>query len=385
MMAPKKTPKIEQRGPASWRVQVELGRDPVTGERRRRRFTVTGKKGEAERALRAAEYERDHGVDVAPDRATVADLLRRWLRDYAAVSVERATQKRYRELAEAVISVIGAERAQALRPAHVQKLHAELLTRGLAPRTVVHHHRVLRQALAWAVEMQLLIVNPADAVKPPRPERREMLTLDTEGVAAVLNACESEELRALVFVALQTGLRQGELLALRWQDIDLDFARAAVHRSLSAAGGMHFKAPKTARGRRSIALSASTVAALRAHKRAQAEHRLRLGPAFEDNGLVFPDALGSPQKPWNVTAAFKRATRVAGAPSALRFHDLRHTAASLALRAGVHPKVVSERLGHASVQITLDTYSHVLPDLQRDAAELMDAYIRMPDRKEREG
>lgn len=384
-MTERKLPKIRQRGENAWEVYVELSPDPATGARRRKFMTVHGTRRDAQRALRAEEHDRDHGVDVAPDRATVGDLLRRWLRDYAEVRVEEATLKRYRELAAAITTVIGAERAQSLRPAHVQKVQSELERRGLAPRTVLHHHRILRQALKWAVKMQLIAVNPALAVDPPRPPRHEMLTLDSEGVEAVLAACETDELRALVYVALQTGLRQGELLALRWQDVDLDFGRAAITRSLSWANGMHFKAPKTARGRRSVALSPSTLAALKAHKRAQAAHRLRIGPVYHDHGLVFPDALGDPQKPWTVTTAFKRAAKVAELPADFRFHDLRHTAASLALRAGVHPKVVSERLGHASIQITLDTYSHVLPDLQREAADLMDAFIRMPLRNRAEG
>lgn len=370
---------IRRRGRQSWQVQVELSSDPITGKRRRRLITVRGTKRDAERALTVAEYERDHGFDVAPDRITVPMLLDRWLRDYAAVSVAPATLKRYTELASAAGRLIGDVRAQDLRPAHVQALHARLIERGLAARTVLHHHRVLREALGWAVRMQLLATNPADAVSPPRPTHREMQTLDVAGLTRLLAACLDDEQRRLVYVAVQTGMRIGELLALRWADLDLDSGRASVSRSLQwLKGELSVRSPKTARGRRSIALSPETVETLLQQRSIQRERRLRAGEAYAQQDpsqdLVWADELGHPKPPHAVSIRFSRMARSHGFEN-FRFHDLRHTSATLALQAGIHPKVVSERLGHATIAITLDTYSHVLPDMQRAAADALDAVL----------
>ncbi len=181
----------------------------------------------------------------------------------------------------------------------------------------------------------------------------------------------------MIYLALATGARLGELLALRWREVDLDRGNLQVIRTARriTGKGIAYSEPKTHRSRRPVALSGETVQVLREHWRAQAERRLELGPTYADNGLVFASLTGHPLDDSNLRRAFRRTLADAGLPR-LRFHDLRHSAATLMLRAGVHPKVVSERLGHATVGITLDTYSHVLPDLQRDAAEALDAVLQ---------
>jgi integrase len=211
-----------------------------------------------------------------------------------------------------------------------------------------------------------------------------MHALDGAGVQRLLGACGDPDLHALVFVAVTTGLRQGEVLALRWSDVDLADGGLRVVRSLQYLGreGLRFAEPKTARSRRRLALSPDTVSALGEHRRRQLARRLALGPAYEDQDLVFPDPLGRPAPPPRISHRFGALVRRAGV-GPLRFHDLRHTHATLLLQAGVHPKVVSERLGNTSVSITLDTYSHVLPGLQEQAVRLLDGILQRPPAGER--
>ncbi len=375
---------ITSRGENHWRVQVDLGRDPSTGKRLRRRFSVAGSKKAAEQKLREVLTQRDHGVDLAPEKITVAEYLDRWLRDYAESNVAPSTLRRYRQLAIRLQEELGLVRLQQLRPAQIQAVYRRLELgdgshRPLAKRTVGHHHRVLREALHHAVRWQLLVANPADAVTPPRPVARELRTLSAVDVRALLDAIEDVDLRAFALVAVQTGARLGELLALRWGDLDLPAARLSIRRSLdyyTISAGPSFGEPKTARGRRNIALSMTTITALREHRARQLEAKLRAGPAWVDQDLVFPNALGAPAPKYDVSQRFIRIARNAGF-TGLRFHDLRHTAATLMLEAGIHPKVVSERLGHSTIAITLDTYSHVLPHMQAEAAETLDAALQL--------
>ena len=241
---------------------------------------------------------------------------------------------------------------------------------GLSPSTVLKFHRLIREALHHAVRWRLLAVNPADAVTPPRVERREMSVLSPAQAVALLVQARGTEFEAPITTALYSGLRLGELRGLRWRDLDLDTGRLSVIQSLQKVpgGGVVARQPKTHRSRRSVSVPAALVGVLREHRHSQVEARLVAGDAWEDADLVFTDALGRPLSETRLRWAFWRLLREAGLPR-IRLHDLRHTMATLMLAAGEHPKVVSERLGHSTVSITLDTYSHVLPGLQAAAAE----------------
>jgi integrase len=247
----------------------------------------------------------------------------------------------------------------------------------LSAQTVLHHHRVLRQALHQAVRWQLLMRNPADAVDPPRPRRREMQALDDDQIAQLLDAAKGGNHFMPVLIAVTTGLRRGEILALRWQDVDLNKGTLAVRQSLEQTKrfGLRFKEAKTQRSRRVVALPSLLVDALRKHRREQAKHRWALGAAYQDHGLVCPADDGAPQSPDALSAAFPHLVSRAGVPR-VRFHDQRYTHATQLLNEGIHPKVVSERLGHSNIGITLDTYSHVLPGMQEEAAQRVDAALR---------
>jgi integrase len=225
----------------------------------------------------------------------------------------------------------------------------------------------------------MLARNPADAVQPPRADRRELATLPAADVSALMAAADATPIGTLVRMAVMTGMRRGELLGLRWQDVDMATGTASVQQTAQRISGRGwvFRQPKTQLSRRAIALSPDTVRMLAAHRRAQLEARLLAGSAWQDYGLVFTSALGTPLEPGTVARTWARIVTQAGV-GPVRWHDLRHAHATLMLSAGVHPKVVGERLGHASVGITLDTYSHVLPGLQAAAAEALDAVLAVP-------
>jgi integrase len=377
---------IRRRGKMTWELTFDLGPDPVTGERTRRFISVKGKRRDAERVLAEEIHQRNTGIDVAHGKLTVKQYLNRWLTDYAATNVSPATLVRYEGIvANHLLPAIGRIQLSDLRPAHIQRAYAGALSPGgrkdrragaLSARTVLQHHRVLREALAHAVRWQLIARNPADAVATPKPARHEMRVLDRREAWSLLDSCAQNPLHCLIYMALVTGARLGELLALRWCDIDGTTGTIRVTRTAQRmpGKGIVFHAPKTHRSIRPIALSPVALRVLKTHRTAQAEHRLAMGSDYVDQDLIFATALGTPLDGTNVTRNFQRLARDADLGH-VRFHDLRHSAATLMLAAGTNPKIVSERLGHATVNITLDTYSHVLPDMQREAALAIDQLL----------
>jgi integrase len=370
----------------TWELTFDLGYDPSSGERLRRFVSIKGTRRDAERALAEAIHRRNTGLDIGHGKLTVGQYLDRWLTDYAANNVSAATLVRYKGIvANHLLPTIGRIQLNDLRPAHIQRAYGEALKSGgrkdrragaLSARTVLQHDRVLREALAHAVRWQLIARNPADAAAPPRPDRHEMRVLDRREAQALLASCADDPLHCVLHTALVTGARLGELLALRWSDVDAQSGTLRITRSAQRlpGKGIVFHAPKTHRSIRPIALSPVTLRILRLHRISQSERRLAVGSAYTDHDLVFANALGQPLDGTAVTKRFQQIAQDTGLGH-LRFHDLRHTAATLMLSAGTHPKIVSERLGHATINITLDTYSHVLPDMQHEAARMLDALL----------
>jgi integrase len=246
---------------------------------------------------------------------------------------------------------------------------------GAGAATVILSLGVLHSALSKALKWGMIDRNPASGVVKPRRRRKEMRTLSAEQARRLLNAAQGTRHAVLLQLAVTTGLRQGEILALRWSDIDFESGCLMVQRQLQRVSGrgLVFSEPKTAAGRRKVVLGPAMMAALKGQQELVRDRSCRRG-RWQENDLVFPSTMGTPQDPRNVLAAFKGILVQAGLPD-IRFHDLRHTAASLMLQQGIHPKVVQERLGHSKINITLDIYSHVLPSLQNEAAAKMDSLI----------
>jgi integrase len=248
---------------------------------------------------------------------------------------------------------------------------------GLSARTVRHAHSILFAALRQAVRWQLLHRNPAEAVTPPSVTDREIAVFDDAQIGVLLNAARPTRLYVPIMVAVTTGLRRGEVLGLRWSDLDLAAGCLTVAQAIeqTRSKGLTFKAPKTKHGRRTLSLPAVTIEALRSHKAVQAAERLALGLGKDEHGVVFTTVEGEPMNPRDTSQFFGRIVKRAGLP-AVTFHGLRHSHLTALLRAGVHPKIASSRAGHASIAITMDTYSHVIPSMQDDLARGVDATIR---------
>ncbi len=346
----------------------------VTLDGGKRRYFYGPTRQAVQDKLKAARRAIDDGLPMPSDRQTVAQYLARWLEGTAKPSVRPSTYDRYRELMRihVIPDTVGRLPLTKLSPQDLQGLYAKLSQR-LAPRTVGQVHRVLHKALADALRLGLLHRNVCDAVRPPKVTRVEMRVLDPEQARALLSAAAGSPLEALYVVALHAGLRSGELLALKWADIDLDAGRLSVNRTVRhvAGQGAVEGEPKSARSRRNVVLTPQAVAALRRHRTRQTEQRLR-AVFWDDLDLVFTNEVGRHIQANNLRLrSFQPLLAQVGL--AVRFHDLRHSCATLLLLAGVHVKVVSEMLGHSNIGLTLDTYSHVLPSMQADAAAKMEA------------
>jgi integrase len=330
----------------------------------------------AERAM--ATTVADEGKYSPPSTITVAELSARWL-DAEREQVRQGAWDAKKMRLDRVLPLIGGLRVRDLTGDIIEATINNLTGRYgrlLAARTRQTTFQVLKHMLSAAVRWHLIPRNPADDAKPPRvTDHLPMATWSADELRRFLDATADHRLHGAFVFAARSGARRGEVLGLAWDAIDLDRGTASIRQSLvDTSGGPKFEAPKTKRSRRIIDLDATTVAALRDQRKHQIEDRLRAGSAWTDSGLVFTAPTGSFVDPDTFSAAFEQAVRRAAVPR-IRLHDLRHTHATLLLLAGVHPKVVSERLGHANIGITLDTYSHVLPTMGRDAADAFGALL----------
>ena len=327
--------------------------------------------------LATALKARQDGLPVVGEQETLEHYLTKWL-EGVGPSLRYKTSERYGQVVRLhVLRILGRIRLGRLGPEHLQRLYAQCLKAGLAPGTVRQIHAVIHHALRDALRWGMVARNVATLVSPPRQQRREIQALSAEQVRLLLEAAQGDPLEALYVLAVTTGMRRGEVMALRWQDVDLERATVQVRGSLQPTrDGPRIVEPKTAQSRRQVALTQRAVDAIRQHRVRQAEERLRAGPGWEDHDLVFPCGTGRPLNPTSLRRSFMPLVRRAGLPP-IRFHDLRHTAATLMLVQGVHPKVASEMLGHSNIAMTLDLYSHVTPTMQRQAAEALDAVLRV--------
>jgi integrase len=375
---------IKRKGSSNYTIILQLGLDPSSGKRKQQWITAGPSKREAEKKLAKLIHELDNGTFTKPSKQTLSQYLDQWLQDHRG-NIAPNTAQTYAWFIERHIKPeIGQIPLTALKPEHLQRFYSDKLTSGrqngkggLGNRSVKYIHATLHKALKSAVKQGKISRNPADAVDIPRVARRAMKTMDETELHIFLEYAKSTPYYALFYIDLFTGMRRSEILALRWRDIDLLLCQASVTRTLHQLHNREIVIgqPKTAKGRRLISLSPSTVAVLREHQAEQTKQRQALGlPPLQDDDLVFSHPDGQPLLPDSVTQAWRRIARQAGLDG-IRLHDARHTHASFMLKAGTHPKIVQERLGHASIQVTLDTYSHVAPGLQQAAADRFDEIV----------
>ena len=374
---------IKSRSSGSYRIRYSLGRDPVSGKRRFATATVRGTRKEAERELVRLLRTVDTGEHVDPSRMTVGDWLELWTQTTKA-EVSPKSHERYAEIVRCYLApALGTIALQRLTPSDIQKAYnnfARNLDRNPSPRTRRHIHRILKSALARAVEQQAIPRNPADALKRlPKVEVEPITVLTIEQATRLLKAIRHTASYWPTLIALATGMRRGEILALRWKNLDLEHGTVRVVESLEQTkAGLRFKSTKTDKAR-AVPLPKFAIDELRAWKRQQAENLLRLGVRQRQEGLVCAREDGEPKQPASLTHEFTYLVgRVKGLPK-VRFHDLRHSHATQLLAAGVHPKIVQERLGHSTITVTMDLYSHVSETIQSDAtARLDEAYGQVP-------
>lgn len=377
-----------------WQVTIRRV-DPATGERKRVIVGSYRLKKEAERAEAEALRSRDRGELVDPSKITVGELLDDWLGSKRGAISDNSIADYRSAITLHLKPAIGHVRVQALTADTVQRMYngwrdAE---RPLGERLIGRCHSVLHQALAQAVKRHTVVANVLDAVEKPKIGRTTVATWTPDQVRTFLATAqarpvlgrggdtgrrEPDDLHPLWHLLVLEGMRRGEALGLRWKDVDLDTGKASIQQTVAPDKNAHGAAvilprTKTASGTRSVRLTSTTVDALREHRRRQLERRLAAAE-WDDNDLIVCTRTGRPVNPNNVSRSFAALVKASGLPP-IRVHDLRHTSATLLLRAGEHPKVVSERLGHADVSITLGLYSHVTPDLQDAAAAKLDALM----------
>jgi len=348
--------------------------DPLTGKRKRKWIAVPGTKRDAEKALTDYLHQKDTGVFVAPAKITLSDYLNKWITDYAKPKLAKRSYDRYEDIIKKyIVPELGRVQLSQLMPGQLQGLYSKWLDKGLSHATIRYHHAVIHNALKSAVKWGLLGRNVCDAVEVPNKQRKDMQIWDEGEILKFLDFAKDSKYYELFYLALFSGMRRSELLALRWADVDLLLSQIHVTRGLQQLkdNSLVFTQPKSEKSRRTIALPPSATLLLKDYRDRIALEKAVKGKMLNEDDLLFTRDNSKPIRPNTLTYAWKILVATSGLKK-IRLHDARHSHASLLLAQGVHPKIVQERLGHATIAMTLDTYSHVAPGLQEKAAAQFD-------------
>jgi integrase len=369
---------IHQRKDGRWCASVDLGRSP-TGKRVRKNVYGKTRKEVADK-LKALHNSQGNGVDLSVERVTVSVFLDRWLADIVSTRNKARTYDGYKQIVDHHLKPhLGKHQLAKLTPVHVQAMLNSLAAAGKAPNTLRNIRAVLRRALNQGVRWQLIQRNAATLVDVPQHTKKETFTshaLDEQQARALLKAVAGHRLEPLYRLALSLGLRRGEVLGLLWTDIDFDRATLRITGAIQRLRGeLQRTTTKTRASMQPITLPPLLLETLRSHRERQAEERKNAGDQWEEHGLVFTTTIGTPIEPRNLIRHFKTVLEKAKLPSTIRFHDLRHTAATLLILQGVHPRVVMEILRHSQISTTMNTYAHVLPSLQKDATAQLETLL----------
>ena len=378
---------ITKRAKDSYTIVINLGTHPQTGKRRQQWVTVKGTKKDAERRLSELLNQLDSGTFVKPGKITVGEYLQQWLADYAELNCSPKTIESYRQLINShLIPELGNIKLVELEARHLQPMYTKKKDSGLSARTIRYLYNLMSQVLDYAMKQGILSRNVAQNTEPPRIEHKELNTIRPEQINTFLEAAKQTPHYALFYLLLHTGLRRGEALALKWKHVDMGLASLGIQAYLSVTqslgkvnGKTYVKEPKTGAGKRRVALSPSSILVLRQHKAEQQRLFSSLGNTLTEDDCIFCHYDRTPLDPSTVSHAFGGVLRQAGLPP-MPLHGLRHSHATLLLQAGTHPRVVMERLGHSSIRVTLDTYSHVVGGLQELAAQKFDDFIEAKNR-----
>jgi len=373
---------IRKRYKSSWSIVVDLGLKP-DGKRNQVWKSIKGTKREAEAELVRVLKALEDGVYIESSKVTVSGYLDQWLKTIKC-KVASTTYERYEGVVNhSITPYVGGLKLNKLQPAHISNLYSELLISGkhnseggLSKRSVLHVHRVLKTALTRAVKWQVLLRNPCDAVDPPKPDKKERQTFSAAETLDLLEKTHGNRLFLPILLAVTTGMRRGEVLGLRWKDIDLDEKRLCVRQSVVSTKehGIEIKSPKTGSSSRSIALPQTTIDGIRQYRSKQAELYLKLGIGLTPDSMLFDEYTGF-NVPNSLTIAYAYFIKSHGFKH-VTYHDLRHTHATHLLEKNINPKIVSERLGHSTIALTMNTYSHVMPTMQEEAAKAIEQVLK---------
>lgn len=369
---------VIKRGKRKWLVRIFTGRDG-NGKRRYFNKPIHGTKKDAENYLSRTLTEMSQGTFVPPSMSTVGEYLDEWLKKSAKQELsERTYTHQSYCLDRYVRPTLGPRKLSSIQPLDIQELYTRL-GEDVGPRTIQIVHNILNRAFSQAIRWRVMAFNPAQLAERPKQERKEMQALAPEEATKFLKVAREDRYYLYFALALETGARPSELLGLQWKDIDFDQGRVTIQRSLEYpdySNEFRFVEPKTSRSRRSITISQANINLLREHRSVQNEKRLKKGADWQQHDLVFCTRLGLPIQARNILRRHLRPIlKKAELLESLNLYSLRHSCATLLLSAGVNPKIVSERLGHASIVLTLDTYSHVLPDMQQAASDKLEKIL----------
>lgn len=369
---------LKKRTDNAWLVRIFLGRDE-NGIIKHFNKTIHGTKKDAQRYLNAKLREKDLGILVEPASMPLSEYLDRWLDEVAKPRIRESTYASYEMILRNYVKPkLGKKKLSDIQSYEVQNLYNDLKKSGLSARTVRYSHNVLSSAFKQAIKWKMLIQNPCDHCDLPKLERTEMKCFTPEETKLFLKTAESDKNYVLFLLVIQTGLRPEEYLALQWKDINFDQKTLSVRRAIvwrRKGGGFFFTEPKTNKSRRSISLSETLNSALKDYRRDNLEARMKLDAEIKKLDLVFTSEAGTPIQPKNLRDRHFFVIRDKANLPKLRLYDLRHTTATLMLASGENPKVVAEMLGHSSVALTLDIYSHVLPTMQKEATDRLDKLL----------
>ncbi len=368
---------LRQRTKGSWQITIYSGY--VGSKAVRHHETVNGTKTDAMRRMRELESGLDKGVPIPVGKVTVAEHLHNWLEGYARTSCSQRTEEGYKSIVENhLIPALGHIQLRQLQPQAIQAYYGRAMDKAgksLSARTVQKHHRLLSQSLRYAVKQDILGRNVCEMVSPPSWKGKTMRTLTPSELEVLLKNTSDNQFYPVIYTAVSTGLRQAELLGLRWRDIDLDMLSVSVSQTLYKRRGIcTFQQPKTEHSRRRVAMTPKLALFLRDYKKERELLYLDLGTILGLDDMVFANHEGQPLDPSMLSHEFASIVKRAGLEH-VRFHDLRHTFASLALLRGAKPKVISEALGHSSVAFTMDIYSHIIEGMQSEMMALLDEVL----------
>ncbi|WP_139490112.1 site-specific integrase [Brevibacillus dissolubilis] len=369
---------------STWSFTIDLGRDEKTGKRKQKTKSGFKTKKDAERACNELINQMNKGLYVEPSTTTLKEFIMEWMETRAKQVLRPSSYDNHLVVIEShIIPDLGDYKLVDLTPAHVQRFYSQKTKQGLSPDYIRYMHNILNKSLKHAAKWELIPKNIIELVDPPRLRDKEIQTWTLEEATEFLEYSKNHGERFYIgyLLAIYTGMRRGEILGLRWKDCNLKQAKASIRQTLyRTRQGLIFQEPKTKSSKRQISLPQTVVDALNKYRIRQNTRKLSLGTAYHDHDLIVCTEDGKPVEPRNFVRHFDRMIKESGSPK-IRFHDLRHTHATILLQIGEHPKVVSERLGHSRISVTLDTYSHVLPDMQKDAAENFEKAMKKMLRK----